>query len=465
MPAAAIYVRQSLDRSGDEAAVQRQQAECEDLCAKRGWVVVEVYKDNDKSASSGKPRPDYRRLMRDIPSGRFSVVVAWHPDRLHRQPSELEDFIKLIEAHRVQVETVTAGIWDLSTPSGRLVARQLGAVARYEVEHKSDRQRAGNRQRALDGTPHSGPRPFGYRREVTRNDAGNVLGAILVVEPLEAEAVRQGYQLLLAGAKLRGIAAGWNASGFRTSAGQPWTGSSVCRRLKSPAYAGRTVYDGEEVGTGNWEPLVTEETWRAAVALLNDPARRTATGYTRRYLLPGLALCGVGGCGAKVMTGRSHRGQRTYICGSRHLARAAEPIDEIITALVIERLSRDDARELLHDDARPGTAALTEEAQALRARQDEFASMLADGAMNRRQFELANGKVTADLQRIESQLSYTNRADVLRDLIGKDVAKVWERLSVDRRTTIIGELMVITLLPPGKGKRSFDPSTVRIEWK
>lgn len=32
--------------------------------------------------------------------------------------------------------TVKTGYLDLTTPSGRTVARQLGALARYEVEHK-----------------------------------------------------------------------------------------------------------------------------------------------------------------------------------------------------------------------------------------------------------------------------------------------------------------------------------------
>ncbi len=251
MQTAVIYVRQSRDRTGDEAAVQRQQAECEALCAERRWAVVEVYEDNDRSASSGK-RPDYQRLLRDIPSARFSAIVAWHPDRLHRRPRELEDFIDLIEEHRVKVETVQAGHWDLSTASGRMVARTLGAVARYEVEHKSDRQRAGNRQRAVEGTPHAGPTPFGYRREVQRNNAGRVLGATLVPEPREAEAVREAYKLLLAGGTLRGIASEWNARALTTSAGQPWTGWSVRRRFKSAVYAGITVYEGEKLGAGNW---------------------------------------------------------------------------------------------------------------------------------------------------------------------------------------------------------------------
>ncbi len=156
---------------------------------------------------------------------------------------------------------------------------------------------------------------------------------------------------------------------------------------------------------------------------------------------------------------------RTYQCKHKHMSRAAEPIDQMITSLVIERLSQDDAAELLRDDSSPHMTALTDEAQVLRARQDELASMLADGTMNRRQFELANSRLTAQLDRVESQLSYSNRAEALRDLVGKDVAKVWERLHVDRRTAIISDLMTIVLMPPGKGKKTFDASTVRVEWK
>jgi Resolvase, N terminal domain len=53
---AAIYLRQSLDRHGDELAVSRQREDCEKLCADRGWPWLE-YVDNDTSASGHKPRP------------------------------------------------------------------------------------------------------------------------------------------------------------------------------------------------------------------------------------------------------------------------------------------------------------------------------------------------------------------------------------------------------------------------
>jgi site-specific DNA recombinase len=54
------------------------------------------------------------------------------------------------ERRGVLTHTVQAGLLDLSTPSGRLVARQLGAVARYEWEHKA-RVRAAYQQRVLGG--------------------------------------------------------------------------------------------------------------------------------------------------------------------------------------------------------------------------------------------------------------------------------------------------------------------------
>ena len=71
-------------------------------------------------------------------------MVAWHPDRLHRSPRELEAFIQLLERTRCTVETVQAGHWDLSTPTGRMTARQIGEVGRYESEHRADRVRAGD---------------------------------------------------------------------------------------------------------------------------------------------------------------------------------------------------------------------------------------------------------------------------------------------------------------------------------
>jgi DNA invertase Pin-like site-specific DNA recombinase len=109
-PRAAVYVRISEDRVGDELGVARQEHACRELAARLGFEVVEdlVFRENDTSAYSGRPRPQYLALLDAIDRGRVDVVLCWHPDRLTVTPRELEDLIDLL-AGQVTVHTVNAG--------------------------------------------------------------------------------------------------------------------------------------------------------------------------------------------------------------------------------------------------------------------------------------------------------------------------------------------------------------------
>ena len=148
MGTAACYLRQSVDKLGDELAISRQREDCLKLCEERGWTPVE-YTDNDISATSGK-RPAYEQMLADIRAGGIDAVVAWDLDRLHRRPIELEHFIDLADEKHLALATV-GGDADLSTDSGRLFARIKGAVARAEVERKSARQKRAMRRPTREG--------------------------------------------------------------------------------------------------------------------------------------------------------------------------------------------------------------------------------------------------------------------------------------------------------------------------
>jgi DNA invertase Pin-like site-specific DNA recombinase len=73
---AAVYLRISEDRSGEGLGVARQRKDCLKLCSEKGWEPVE-YVDNDVSASNGKSRPAYKRMLAGIENGAVGAVVNW----------------------------------------------------------------------------------------------------------------------------------------------------------------------------------------------------------------------------------------------------------------------------------------------------------------------------------------------------------------------------------------------------
>jgi DNA invertase Pin-like site-specific DNA recombinase len=157
-----VPISRDIDREG--LGVDRQEQACRELAARQGWWVVQVYIDNDRSAYQRTPRREYLQMRADLAGGTASRVLVWHTDRLHRRNAELESWIgEIAEPYGVIVYSVQAGPTDLATPSGQMVARQLGAVAQYESAIKAERLRAKMEQKADNGEWLGGPVPFGWR--------------------------------------------------------------------------------------------------------------------------------------------------------------------------------------------------------------------------------------------------------------------------------------------------------------
>ncbi len=449
---AAVYLRQSLDRTGLGAAVDRQRQECLHLVEQRGWTPVE-YVDNDKSASSGKRRPAYERLLLDLRDGAVQAVTAWHPDRIARRPDDLERLIAAVEQTKAKVATVQAGEYDLNTPSGRAVARTVVAWARAEVEHKGERQKASNVQAAQQGRPPSGPRAFGYEKDG------------IGVREAEAADLREAYSMILNGGTLRAIARAWNDAGHLTTHGNPWRGSQVRRVLQSPRYAGKRGRLGETVGDGQWPALVEEDTWRAVQRLLSDADRRTTPDTTRRYLLSGLARCGV--CGAHMDTGRTQHGVRTLKCSaSRHLTRAAEPIEDLVERLVVRTLAEPDLADLCVTRPNVDVPALRDETTAVRVRLDEAAALYGAGTITGGQLTTTTAVLRERLERLEGALADATRGHPLAPYAAaEDPVERWHQAGLDERRAVVDTLIGVRILSPGRGARTFDPSTVDIIWR
>jgi DNA invertase Pin-like site-specific DNA recombinase len=463
---AAIYTRISQDREGAGLGVERQEADCRALAERLGWTIVAVHSDNDLSAYSGKPRPGYLALLADLRAGVADAVICWHTDRLHRRPVELEEYIAVCEPRGVPTQTVKAGPIDLATPAGRMVARQLGAVGRYEVEHQIERQQRARLQAATAGRWTGGRRPYGYQADG------------VTVEVAEAEVLRWAAAQVLAGRALTAIVADLNRQGSTTSTGRPWKATELSRVLRRPRNAGLMQHRGQVVGAAGWPAILDEATWRGVCAVLSDPRRRTNTGVARRWLLSGLALCGVCGDPVRSFSAGTVHGRPTkptYTCRTgRHVVRDAAACDQLVTAVILERLGRPDARELLTPDQRTDTAGLHLRDSALAERLVELGRLYGDGTIDAPQLQAATASIRTQRERITVELAAASRGSVLAGVVdAPDPAKVWEGLDLSRRRAIVDTLATVTILPARKGRRPgwqpgqsyFDPTTVRVEPK
>jgi DNA invertase Pin-like site-specific DNA recombinase len=468
---AALYLRISRDSTGEGLGVERQRADALKLAELRGWPVALIETDNDISAAGKKRRPGFEAIMSAVEKGEVQAVIAWDMTRLTRN---LRDLVRIIEAgerHKTVLAFVRGDSHDLSTPNGRMIANILASVARQEIEQKADRQRAATRQAADQGRWIGGRRPFGYEKDG------------VTIRENEAAAIRQAYDAVLVGVPLAQIARDWNAAGLwtpqqarkedRKDRPSQWVPSATRGVLMNPRYAGLRGHGSvpehgrrkiEVAGPAKWPGIISEETWRAVVGLLSDPARFTAKNSGGRNLLTGIALCGV--CGATVNAGGSNRpGHRIYRCSATwgHVVRAALPVEKYVGEVVIARLSRPDAADLLRDDKRPDIDALRSEAMAMRARLDQLATDWADGAMTSSQLRTATSRLRSKLALTESRMADAGRVDVLGPLVlAGDVRAVWEALSTARQRVVIDALMIIKLMPPGQGRRTFRPETVII---
>lgn len=456
-----VYARISKDRAGEGLGVTRQEEDARRVAEQRGWTVVEVVVDNDTSAAGKATRPGFERLLASLEAGSVDAVIAWALDRLTRNRRDTVRLIETCQRRGATIALVRGSDLDMSTPAGRLTADLLAAVARSEIEVKSDRQARAARQAAEQGRRSGGRRPFGYDAD-----------GMTVREP-EAEEVRRGYVWLLDGVPLRQIAVRWNAAGTippqvtREGAPSQWTGTTIRRCLLKPRYVGLSSLRGEVVGTAQWPALVDEETWHAAQAILRDPARIPSTRRDQR-MLSGLALCGV--CGATVNAGGGAPGRGVYRCsGASHVVRKLDPIDEFISAVVVERLSRPDAGRVFAERATGvGVSELVREANSLRQRLDGLSETYADGGLTLSQLKKGSERVRGRLAEVETKLAAATSgpsADLRALVTSAEVGATWDELETSTRRAVIGQLMTIRLYPPGRGVTEIRPEHVQIEWQ
>jgi site-specific DNA recombinase len=299
----------SLDaqRESGEAYIKSQQHE--------GWVCVPSQYDDGGFTGANMDRPALRRLLADIEAGKIDCVVVYKVDRLSRSLLDFGKIIEAFERHKVSFVSVTQA-FNTATSMGRLILNVLLSFAQFEREMISERTRDKIAAARRKGKWAGGMPVLGYTVAQTK----------LVVDPGEAEKVRQIFELYLEHQSMLAVAKELEARGWRTKSwttgkgtvrgGRTFDKASVYQLLTNVTYIGKIRYK-DEIHRGEHQPIVDDGVFERVQSLLERNGRSGGRAVRQQQgaLLRGLLHCGSCQCGmSHSYTVKDKRHYRYYVC-------------------------------------------------------------------------------------------------------------------------------------------------------
>lgn len=294
----AIYTRLSRESNQEFSSCEAQFDACRAFIRARrgdGWTPTRRRYDDQGLSGDTLDRPALNQLREDIAAGKVDRVVVHRLDRVSRT---VADFLELLKEFRSRgISLSIATMPELSGSAGdELILNLLSSFAEFEREIIGDRLADARRSLKRRGMRVAEAIPYGYTTDPHTKQ--------LVIEPTEADHVRQMFQLAAAGKTPREIAVLANANGWRTKrrrsrkseailAGGPWTARQVLATLENRSYLGE-IRDGEQNRPGKHpaivEPSVFEQVRQQVIGRRSSKAVRRKRSAGRP--LQGILWCG-----------------------------------------------------------------------------------------------------------------------------------------------------------------------------
>jgi len=234
-----------------DLSIPAQLERIEGFLTAKGWTLVAVYADEGISAYKRVRRPDFERMMAEIPSLSVGYVVSVAVDRLGRNMRDgLESALRLVDDHGVHIATVN-GV-DTSAPGGRQALYMSLMMAEGESANTSARVKATYpAMLARKGYKPGGRRKYGRNPDASVNEReANVIRSLII--PCH-----------LAGQSELTISRKLNEDAVPSASGGKWDAGTLSNLLRRPDLANLVRIDDELV-EGHLERILDRDVWDRA---------------------------------------------------------------------------------------------------------------------------------------------------------------------------------------------------------
>ena len=316
----AIYCRLSQDdgSAGESGSIQTQKTLLTQYCKEHGIHIADYYCDDGWSGTNFE-RPEFKRMINDIESGRINTVIVKDLSRFGREYAQMGMYIEhYFEQKGVRFIAVAEGV-DSKNGLDNLMLPMTNVINSLYARQASTKTKAAHRARASSGMYMGSHAPFGYQKDPKDRHH-------LIVDPDAADVVKDIFQMFADGIgyvrmtkilrerKVLNPQAYFNQNNpdyYKNSDywRKPfdWHATSVRVILNNPVYLGNVVFGRTktkgffdkqriEADKSEWivkenthEAIITRKLWDTVHQMMKARRRENSTGTVQPFA--GLVKC------------------------------------------------------------------------------------------------------------------------------------------------------------------------------
>lgn len=275
MNKAVIYARYSSSKQREES-IEGQIRICTEYAERQDLMITKHYIDREISGKTDA-RPEFQQMIADAKAGLFDVLVVYKTDRFARNKYDSAIYKTKLKKSGVKImyaaETIPEG------PEGILIESIMEGYAEYYSAELSQKVQRGMHENALKCKA-SGATPFGF---YIKDD--HTYGLHEEMAPV----IKEIFQSYADGTPIIEIRNMLNEKGYKTSAGAPFSKSSVQSILRNEKYTG--VYKFGDVRIEGGVPKVIEQELFNKVQEIRKSKQHTYRVDKYNYYLTGKLFC------------------------------------------------------------------------------------------------------------------------------------------------------------------------------
>lgn len=449
---AVIYIRVSTQEQVENLSLATQEERCRDLCQKKGWPVIHLFREEGQSAKT--TRRDQFQLMllfaKNVKNG-VGHVVVYDLSRFARNMLDQISTERELQKARVRLESVMEPTED--SADGRFLRNFHAAYNQYDNEKRAERTVVGMTQAAKIGRfPFKAP--LGYINVSQRR------GHNLISDPKSGPLVTKAFELFATGAYSKAeVLKNVNALGLTTQQGQPLAMQTFQRMLENPIYAGWVTIPKWDIRSpGSFEPLVTQQIFDLVQDVLQG-RRAVAKAYERNnsdFPLRVFMRCGV--C-SEPMTGAFSTGKNKenkypyYRCRTSgcigsfqssdlearfiHLLKKLTPAPSVVSEFTDAVKGEWKRRQ---GDAEAAYSAVQQRLEKSRQRKNRLVDLRLDGEIGQDDYREQDDRLSQEidaaeieLRRVESEFLDLDGVLMFAEKIVSSPVRLWLESSIDQR--------------------------------